>query len=365
MKKKLTKLMIGVTVAVVLSLSGCGEKVSADVASDGADTLSTVVTTAGVESIEVSLKSGRSYTEGDTVAKSDVIVTAHMSDGSEKPVTDWSFADSVTLTYGDNTLMITYDTVTAELTVTADPSVTAIVATVDDAERYIGETLDRDSVHVSAQYSDGTEKPDVEDWECADLVLRGENNSFVIEYKGKKVTVNVSALEGDTAVADIGAETQPATQVTPSDVHPEDNADDYVATEVGQSTSSGITPTADTVTWARKVPNEYTDWAGSIRYDGTYHIEYVTVPNPGLHTVEYYQSHPWKLYNENNSDSFCSEIIDGMNQFEYTYWCMTVDKRLLDDYGWGDCPYEDMNLYNYVFNSDRSVVNIVSGNPIY
>ena len=360
MKKKLTKLIIGVTVAAVLSLSGCGEEVSADVTSDGADTLSTVVTTAGVESIEVSLKSGKSYTEGDTVAKSDVIVTAHMSDGSEKPVTDWSFVDSVVLTYGDNALVITYDTVTAELTVTADPAVTAIVATVDDAERYIGEILDRDSVHVSAQYSDGTEKPDVEDWECADLVLRGEDNSFVIEYKGKKVTVNVSALEGDAAVADIGAETQPTTQVTPSDVHPEDNAEDYIAPEVGQSTSSGVTPTADTVTWARKVPNG----VGDGRYDGTYHIEYVTVPNPGLHSVEYYQSHPWKLYNENNSDSFCGQIIDGMNYFEYEYWCLCNNMQLINgtvDPITGQVFYEDMNLYNYVWNDDQTIHNIVTG----
>ena len=305
MKRKTNMIFKALIFASVLALAGCAtEDVQADPTTEEGATLSTVVSdvTAQIESLEITVKTGAAFVSGTNIAKDDLNVVAIMSDGSRKPITDFTFEGATALETGDNTFTVSYTldgkTVTDNVTVNATAAVTAIVATVDDAVRYIGDELDRSSVHVSAQYEDGTETPDIEDWTCSDLILYDAENNFKIEFGGKSVNITVSATEKPEGMATTPA----ATTTTDTDAEGDTLVEDAeLVTDIEDDPTA---PTGDipaTVTWTYTAlvmdnPNDPLDWSCH------YETFTVTTRNPGLHSVEYYQAHPWKLYNENNTD---------------------------------------------------------------
>lgn len=360
MKRKTSIILKALIFASVLTLAGCAtEEVQADPTTEEGITLSSVANegTPQIESLEVNVKAGAAFISGTDIAKDDLNVVAIMSDGSRRTVTDFVFEGSTSLESGGNTFTVSYTadglTVTDNITVNANPAVSAIVATVDDAERYIGDELDRNSVHVSVQYADGTETPDISDWTCNSLILNGAENTFKIEFGGKSTNITVSAVEKPEGVASTPAATTDPTE------------DELVAdAELGTDLEEDVVPTGDipaTVTWTYTtlVANDPNDPFGG----GHAETFTVTTRNPGLHTVEYYQAHPWKLYNEENTDELGTISFAGWDAgfpgdawgslyYDGYYICNITDDsylysfaiRNLDDYNAVSCyQFQHMN----------------------
>ena len=94
-------------------------------------------------------------------------------------------------------------------------------------------------------------------------------------------------------------------------------------------------PTGDipaTVTWT------YTTLVADSAFSGHTETFTVTTRNPGLHSVEYYQAHPWKLYNEENTDELGTVSFAG--------W----DAGFPGD-AWGSLYYEGRYIYNITDDS--------------
>ncbi len=117
----------------------------------------------GVESTlsEIVATVAKTYMVGDTVAKSDITVTAKYDNGTEKTVTDFEFTSPDTSTVGKKQITVTYGgkTTTVEITVTDGepmPALIRIEVTPPTKTTYfVGEELDLTGMVVTAVYSDG------------------------------------------------------------------------------------------------------------------------------------------------------------------------------------------------------------------
>ena len=153
---------------------------------------------------EVTLTSiSASYTGGTVPAgttldqlKNYITVTAHYSDGSTAPVTDYSLSGA--LTAGQtNTITVTYQgkTATFEATVEAsEVTLTSISVSYTGGTVAAGTTLEQlTGITVTATYSNGTTStiPSSE-YSLSGTLTSGQTNTITVSYSGKTATFEVT-----------------------------------------------------------------------------------------------------------------------------------------------------------------------------
>jgi hypothetical protein len=99
-----------------------------------------------------------SYTAGDTFAPAGMVVTATYNDGSTNVVTEYTYSTDE-LTVDDTTVTITYEGLTADVTISVAEGTVAVTLTslqiADGLVVYAGEKLDETAVSVYGVYSNG------------------------------------------------------------------------------------------------------------------------------------------------------------------------------------------------------------------
>ena len=158
-----------------------------------------------LESI-TAIYNGESVLVGGVLNKEDIAVTAHYSDNSSKPVTDFTVGDIDTSTAGEKTVTVTYveENVTKTTTVTIavkEPPVTlqSVTAQYTGQAITVGGTLNKSDIAVTAHYSDNSSKP-VTDFTVGDIdtSTAGQKEvtvSYVEEGVTKTATVTVTVTE--------------------------------------------------------------------------------------------------------------------------------------------------------------------------
>ena len=174
----------------------------------------------------------------------------------------------------------------------AEDAVAPTVSTEETVQTESAENAD-DKEDVTEAVAEASSEPSTEPVVDSD----DEEEEEVEEVE--EVGETTPAPSADTASEPATVET-PETAISPepSATVPTENTDVVVVTDIEDDPTA---PTGDipaTVTWTytAMVADNPDDF--SIRYE----TFTVTTRNPGLHSVEYYQAHPWKLYNENNTD---------------------------------------------------------------
>lgn len=166
-------------------------------------------------------------------------------------------------------------------------------------------------------------------------------------------------------VSDEDSPTRPAVAENPEPavVNPEtagneiEDTPGVAAAELVTDLEEDVVPTGDipaTVTWTYTtlVANDPNDPFGG----GHAETFTVTTRNPGLHTVEYYQAHPWKLYNEENTDELGTISFTGWDAgfpgdawgslyYDGYYICNITDDSYL--YGFAIRNLDDYNAVSY------------------
>lgn len=163
-----------------------------------------------LESI-TAIYNGESVLVGGVLNKEDIAVTAHYSDNSSKPVTDFTVSDFDSQTAGEKTVTVTYveENVTKTTTVTIvvkDPPVTlqSITAEYTGQAITVGGTLNKSDIVVTANYSDDSGKT-VTDFTLSELssASAGDKTVTVTYIEGgvtQTCTVTVTVIEPEPAV---------------------------------------------------------------------------------------------------------------------------------------------------------------------
>jgi hypothetical protein len=131
------------------------------------------------------------YTIGETFNPAGLEVTGTWSDGSEKPVTDYTLSDVDTSTAGTKTVTVSKGALTGEFTLRVrDPDsvmVSIVVTALPDKTHYaIGETFDSAGLEITGIWSDEFEDP-VTGWTLGEVDTSTAGT--------KTVTVTLNGLE--------------------------------------------------------------------------------------------------------------------------------------------------------------------------
>lgn len=200
-KSRFAVKMLAVFLSAVLVFgffAGCDEAETEDPL-NGAPTLRSIAVTEQPDTVR--------YYVGETFDPTGMIVTATMSDDTEKPVTGYTCSPSGALTEEDDTILISYteNGITAKTAIAiavsaAKPVSIAITKQPDKTDYYAGESFDPTGMVVTATMEDGTTKT-VTGYTCApsDALMEGESAVTVIYAEGgvtvqTNVPITVSAV---------------------------------------------------------------------------------------------------------------------------------------------------------------------------
>lgn len=155
-----------------------------------------------VDSISLSGPTKTEYEIGEDLDLTGLVVTAHYSDGSHKPVTDYEVSDFDSSTAGEKIITVTYKDKTATFKVNVkeapqEPILESITVKGPTKTQYaVGEVLNLEGLEITAHYSDGTSKPVA----VTDCEVTGFDSSVVevqtvtVTYRGTSATFEVEVI---------------------------------------------------------------------------------------------------------------------------------------------------------------------------
>ena len=132
--------------------------------------------------------------------KGDLVVTAHMTDGSTSVVSSSAYTLSGTLSVGTSTVTVSYSgkSTTFTVTVTAAPTLSSISAVYTQSGTvYDNDTLDslKDDLVVTATYSDSsTATVSSSDYTLSGTLTTG-TSTITVSYEGKTTTFTVTVTQ--------------------------------------------------------------------------------------------------------------------------------------------------------------------------
>ena len=153
----------------------------------------------------ISVKSGpskTSYTTGDTLNTSGLVLNLHYSDGSTKTADSGFTCSPTSLSKaGSQTITVTYSGKTTSFTVTvSDPVVLSSISVKSGPSKtgyQVGDTLNTAGLVLNLKYSDGSTKTADSGFTCSPTALNTEGSQTItVTYSGKTTsfTVTVSKI---------------------------------------------------------------------------------------------------------------------------------------------------------------------------
>ncbi|HPE95971.1 MAG TPA: bacterial Ig-like domain-containing protein, partial [Bacillota bacterium] len=129
---------------------------------------------------------------GSTIDKSDIKITALYSDGSTKDITSFTISPSTVKAAGNNTVTVTYSAKTTTVTVPGKAvTLAGISAKYNGSTLYVGDSIAKNDITVTASYSDGTTQKVTSFTISPSTVTAAGNNTVTVTYSGKTTTVTV------------------------------------------------------------------------------------------------------------------------------------------------------------------------------
>ena len=138
------------------------------------------VTANPIKEIFVSQLPKKKYTVGDTVSKSDIVVSAKRENGKTETITGFTLHNAELNKVGSNTIKVTYGDYIAYFSVNAENTVSGIrISSEPDKTTYkVGESLDTAGMKIVAVYANGDEKEiPVSSCSVSPTVFNNETNS--------------------------------------------------------------------------------------------------------------------------------------------------------------------------------------------
>lgn len=201
-KNKLSKFIASLLIAVLLcvTVTGCGE----EQVPQGDPTVSSIaVTTAPTR---------KNYTVGEAFNTAGMVITATLSDGATKAVTDYLYSPSGALGKSDTEITITYEGKTARQAITVEDKVlTGIAVTTPPIKTSYteGQAFDRAGMVITASFNSG-ESLAINDYIVTpSSALTKDITAVTITYMGKTTTQNITVVAKD--VLSIAITTPPKT----------------------------------------------------------------------------------------------------------------------------------------------------------
>lgn len=135
------------------------------------------------------------YVEGDTFDRTGMVVNLVYSDGYKKTITDYTI-DKETLNINDDSVTISYNNISTNLTITVNPNVVESIKIVTNPlkTKYIeGDTFNKNGLIVSAIYTNNSEIV-INDYTIDKDVLSLTDTEVTISYQEKTVKLPITVI---------------------------------------------------------------------------------------------------------------------------------------------------------------------------
>lgn len=176
--------------------SSSSEASSSQASSSSSSSSSVAPTVTGITLDSSNVK--KAYLFGDALNLTGLVVKANYSDGSSVNVTNYTTnpANGAILeTHGSQTVVVTYETFSADFAISVSAVVTSISVTAPTKTEYTtnDEQLDLAGMVVTANYSDGSSKTITEGFEIGDVDFSSEGEKDVtVTYQGKSASFKIN-----------------------------------------------------------------------------------------------------------------------------------------------------------------------------